>query len=137
MNAEDYLFSIVEGIQEKEAASGYASLDKREKVFFAIWTLEAEVNNGGFDQFYFNSSGDVALEVPGALRAIGANHTAEIVDKANALFGTNGPSPDIDVRQEQLEQLTERDEDTLGQFDDAFYAYEDNLSTRLAAYMQS
>ena len=35
--------------------------------------LEAEINNGGFDQYFFNSAGDKAAEAINALEAIGAN----------------------------------------------------------------
>jgi hypothetical protein len=35
-------------------------LSPQEKVFYITQILEMEVNNGGFDQFFFNSSGDLA-----------------------------------------------------------------------------
>ena len=62
-------------------------MSEPERVFVAVWTLEADVNNGGFDQYYVNSSGDYAWFAPQALRAVGAEKTAEIVEQANTAFG--------------------------------------------------
>jgi hypothetical protein len=135
--SEVYLFSIVEGIQAKENTAGFASLTPAEQVFSCVWTLEAEINNGGFEQFYLNSSGDIAAQVPGALRAINAAHTASLVERANAVFGDDGPPADREVRTGLVEEL---DEPMLGRFaelDTAFLEYKDNLSALLAAYMQA
>jgi hypothetical protein len=135
--SEQYLFTLVDEIQSKEGTHGYAALTPAEQVFFCVWTLEAEVNNGGFSQFYYNSSGDIAVDVPGALRAIGADQTASIVDRANALFGPDGPSADSDARQERLEDLEESAEDDFEALDQAFLEYRDNLSELLANYMKA
>jgi hypothetical protein len=51
-------------------AVAFADLAEEDRVLVAIWALEADVNNGGFDQYYFNSSGDTAYYAPTALRLI-------------------------------------------------------------------
>jgi len=55
----------------------FSELSPSERVFILIWDLEAEVNNGGFNQFFFNSAGDRASATPAALRAIGRSRSAE------------------------------------------------------------
>ena len=40
-------------ISAKFDAQGFDSLAPTERVVYCIWWLEAEVNNGGFDQFFF------------------------------------------------------------------------------------
>lgn len=45
--------------------------------------VEGEVNNGGFNQFYFNSSGQLPTW---AFEIIGANKFAELVQKAVGPF---------------------------------------------------
>jgi hypothetical protein len=137
LTSEQYLFTLVEGIQAKERTQGYASLTSAEQVFFCVWTLEAEVNSGGFNSFYFESWGDIAVDVPGALRVIGAEHTASIVDQANGLFGPDGPPTDCDARQDRLEALGESAEEQFADLDQAFLEYRDNLSELLAAYMKT
>ena len=53
-----------------------------QKVFTAVWELEAEVNNGGFSQYFWNSSRETAYFVVEALDAIQAPLTADICRRA-------------------------------------------------------
>lgn len=60
------------------SGSNFDQLDEVDKILVTIWGLEGDVNNGGFDQYYFNSSGDLAFYAPVALRRIGALKMAKI-----------------------------------------------------------
>ena len=95
--------------------------------------LEAEVNNGGFDQFFFNSAGDEAAATIEALEAIGAFSTAAIVRRACARFPGGMPPADRDERQARLEEVSP-DTDAFEAEDEQFYAYEDDLSALVAAH---
>lgn len=53
-----------------------AALPRGFQIFHVSFIVEAEVANGGFNQFFWNSSGDSAPQVPGALRALGADEAA-------------------------------------------------------------
>ena len=46
------------------------SWNKSRQAIYMIWALEAEVNNGGYNQFYFNSSGQFYKYLPDALRLV-------------------------------------------------------------------
>lgn len=59
---------------------------KAQQAIYVIQCLEAEVDNGGFNQFYFNSSGKFAKLVPDALRLIKANKFADLVTMANETY---------------------------------------------------
>ncbi|MDD6467521.1 MAG: DMP19 family protein [Erysipelotrichaceae bacterium] len=99
-------------------------LNEHERVFFVTQILEQEVNNGGFSQFFYNSSGDFANELIDSFIKIGAFQTAEICKKALTIF--NGKVlTDRDEREKQLDRLN--CEDLLNECDDAFYNYEENL----------
>src|SRR5687768_10134270 len=87
--------------------SGAAVLSPTERLLVAIWGLEADVNNGGFAQYYFNSYGYFASETPSYLRAIGANRAAALVEQANAAFGADGPPQDRNRRQKILEDIAD------------------------------
>lgn len=52
--------SLTDAALEKLWDQGFGVLDQREQLLVTIWGLEADVNNGGFDQYYFNSYGDFA-----------------------------------------------------------------------------
>lgn len=109
-----------------------AELTPAERVFVCIWQLEAEVNNGGFYQYYSNSAGDLAADTPAALEAIGAMQTAVIVKGANGLF-PGGPPEDRDARCDMLDAL---DDNLFEQFDTAFLRYDENLSQLLYDFVQ-
>ncbi len=129
---ESYLIQLSDSVVPLIWQEPPPQLTDPEQVFICIWQLEAEVNNGGFSQYYSNSAGDLALEAPGALEAIGALHTANIVRSANDLF-PGGPPRDRDAREELLERMPENAFEAL---DDRFYAYEDDLSLLLYEYVQ-
>ena len=60
---------------------------KSAQFFWAMRLLESEVNNGGFEQYFWNSSctlADVALQ---AYKAIGAQKYLEFLQRAVALAG--------------------------------------------------
>ncbi|MEL4428856.1 DMP19 family protein [Shewanella mangrovisoli] len=95
--------------------------------------LEAEINNGGLDQYFFNSAGDYTEETIQALVKIGAKHTAEIVKKAASKFPGGMPPKNRDARQEILENISP-ESDAFEEFDDEFLAYEDDLASLVSGY---
>lgn len=87
-----------------------------ERVVLAIEAIEREVNNGGFNQLFFNSSREHAFFAPVALRAIGAPRTAELVERAIHLVAGNNvldadtlPAKAVDSDDQLNEQLHELD----------------------------
>jgi hypothetical protein len=115
--------------------ANFDRLSERDQVLVTIWGLEADVNNGGFDQFFFNGSGDLAFFAPTALKKIGADQMAEIAARANALFGPAGPSRSQDERQQQLAELTADNEDLFDALDEAFYEYPDDIRELVNAFL--
>ena len=99
-----------------------------------IGELEAEVNNGGFDQFFFNSAGNEASEILEALDAVGATRTAEIVRRACSRFAGGMPPKGWTDRQEELTERVSPDSDAFDTEDEEFFAYEDDLAGLVAAY---
>ena len=69
---------------------------------------EAEVNNGGFNQFYFNSSGIFSDLAPEAFRRIGAPKFADLMNRANQLY------------RKENETITEKLDGTLEGFSDSY-----------------
>jgi hypothetical protein len=98
-----------------------------------VEALEAEINNGGFDQFFFNSAGDKTLETIEALTAIGAAHTAAIVRSAADKFPRGRPPQDRDARQALLEEISP-DGDAFSDEDEAFLEYREDLAALVTRY---
>ncbi len=104
--------------KEYETVMGW---NKSRQVIYMIWMLEAEVNNGGYNQFYYNSAGQFYRHLPNALKLIGANKFADLTQRANNTFDKENPK----ITQHQdgtLEGFSKSYNDNpLNKFDDEFY----------------
>jgi hypothetical protein len=107
-----------------------------QKVFSAVWMLEAEVNNGGFSQYFFNSSRETVHFVVTALEAIQAQLTADICRRAiTTAFPTGLPS-DLDAMRISASEFPSEVEEQLNKLDQEFYRYPNNLTDLLFAYVE-
>jgi hypothetical protein len=107
------------------------------KVFAAIWALEGEVNNGGFSQYFWNSSGSTANYAPSALRRIGASKCALIVERALRVV-SHDPLPDDDnTRSALVDSLDDEANTRLESLDSEFFEYPDNLTALLFEFVRA
>jgi hypothetical protein len=109
----------------------YQELTAAEKVFVSIWELEAEVNNGGFDQYFLNSSGDNAGHCVSALEKIGAFNFAALVKQAVSVFENSTPPDDPEIRQPLVVNFSDEQKKFLNELDQKFFKYPDNLTDLL------
>jgi len=128
------IFAAIDAAFRRSFEHPFDALSTLEKVLVAVSGLEADVNNGGFHQYYFNSSGDTANLAPKALRTIGAVHMASIVEAANSRFGPGGPPNSRLPRQNALFELSD---DLWDDLNNQFYKYPDDISTLLERYFKS
>lgn len=113
----------------------YDVLPEPKRVFRSVWELEAQVNNGGFYQYFWNAS---ASGVPGiiyALQAIGADATAAVVNDAIAAVGSDLPWLDDDARRSRLAAVSPAARQQLEALDQAFYRYPNDLTRLLYQYV--
>jgi len=120
---------------KSEYGENIEKLNPSQRTFLFVENLEREINNGGFNQFYFNSSGDFSQETVNALLEIGAKKTAEIVKKANSEFKNGTVPKDRIERQNELELIEEKAEENWNKCDLEFYEYQDNLTELLIAFV--
>ena len=128
-DTNDFVIALMEHLETKtQYGDDMSGLSKPERIIYITQTLEMEVNNGGFSQFFYNSGGGFSNELVEAFTAIGAVATAAICQKAIDAFDCKIPV-DRDEREEMLDEL-ESDEldEILEECDNAFYDYEDNLN---------
>lgn len=105
---DSLVLAFEQAIQQKAAPS------KEESYVLAVEALEREVNNGGYAQFFGNSSSEHAGVVVEALQAIGCPKTAAMT--ADAIAGRD-------------------DEKTLAACDDRYYANDEPIADRLFAWI--
>jgi hypothetical protein len=104
-------------------------LTEQQKQFYYNQCLEREINNGGFNQYFLNSSGDFAHKTVQSLQTIGANKTAVILQKAIDQFPNSNVPEERTKRQEILEQIQETADVVWEDLDQKFFSYEDDLNT--------
>jgi Domain of unknown function (DUF4375) len=67
MTKNHILIRLSESDKTEFGKQDFARQSLPQKVFSAIWALESELNNGGFSQYFLNSTGDstpFAVEAP-------------------------------------------------------------------------
>jgi hypothetical protein len=106
--------------------------------------LEGEVCNGGFDQFFSNSSGDYYHLAVEGLKELGALRSLDLVkEAADTIFGERGPPVDRTERWRIMGAKTRRLLDVLKRYrqtsrlerlDKQFWEDPDQLGDRLSAY---
>jgi hypothetical protein len=90
MTKNHILISLSASEKTSFGKENFASQSLPQKVFSSIWAVESEVNNGGFSQYFLNSSAESASFVVEALETIGAPQTAAICKRAIAAAFPDG-----------------------------------------------
>ena len=111
------------------------ALSASERVFYVTYTLEMEINNGGFVQFFINCP-DIADEVEAAFVAIGMPLMAKICKKAREAFDEFFPGGADDVNEDALDALyTGQTGEFLDELENVLLVYEDELAELNSAYV--
>lgn len=132
---DSLVLAFEEAITNKRMSLGDGSLSDSERVVLAIEGLEREVNNGGFSQFFYNSSVEFAPIIVDCLNKIACPKTANIAQRAIDILELDELDPDsIDKR---MDPDDEELEEKLGKLDDEFYEYVEDISKALFNYIKS
>ena len=116
---------------------GEGTLTPEQKVVYLAYFMDAEVHNGGFDQFFFNSQGNHARETLDALRALGAPTSAKLLKKACEAFAPEEPSPDRDLRWVQMDRIPKPLREGWNALDDLYYKCGESVPALCDAYIQA
>ncbi|AVK24358.1 hypothetical protein CSB95_6223 [Pseudomonas aeruginosa] len=122
-----------------DGREGFAGLSPAERSYYAVSVLSGEVHNGGFDQYFGNSSGDQYQAARAGLRELEAEDALALLERAAALLFGDGPVP-VSQAERQLRMPTWADEPdrdceaALDALDTRFYALADALGERLLAH---
>ena len=85
---------------------------------FTVHWLHLEVYNGGFWQYFFNSTGTTAPEASEGFAAIGMPDVSRVIEEAMAKLGTPFPG-EKSAREDMVDQVD------FDELDDRFYALAD------------
>ena len=135
MNKNSILINLSESDNTKFGKEDFALQSIPQQVFSAIWAVESEVNNGGFEQYFLNSSNETAAFVGEALDVIGARRTAEICRRAIAVAFPAGLPATPEAISAAAAEFSEKILGRLQALDTEFFEYPHNLTDLLFAYV--
>jgi hypothetical protein len=81
-----------------------------QRYVLVVEDFEAEINNGGFDQYFVNSAGNHAMTCVKALEEIGADDALDLLKQAIAVFPEGKVPADREERFALLEKIWEKQE---------------------------
>jgi hypothetical protein len=121
--------SLVLAFEQAIQAKTPDSISTEESYVLAVEGLEREVNNGGYSQFFGNSSGEFAPVIESALRAIDCPKTADITrDALSALrverFTAEAVAAVVLSEDESIQKA-------LAACDDRYFANDEPIADRL------
>jgi len=111
-------------------------LTPQEKNIVYIEELEREVNDGGFNQYFINTSGDYVKETLEALKIIGSKIFFELLQKAVNKFPNGTVPQDRDERIDIVNVIDENIE-LWEDLDEEFYNYEEDIYTLMVNYIKN
>jgi hypothetical protein len=113
----------------------FDELNPAEQALIGTWELANEVYNGGFMQYFYNSSGEHAVSMVGVLRSFGALGAAAIVEEAINLAG---PGSIGFVERDYVKAIQSTPSDTrdkLASLARSFFDQSDDMHLRLYRYL--
>ena len=130
----DSLVLAMESALELRRDNG-EDLNAIENTVLAVEAFEREVNNGGYSQFFYNSSNEFAMDIVNCLKVIGCPELAELTQKAISILGLKELTPE--AIEERMDPDDETLEDQLNALDDEFYDIEEVPAYQLFDYVKT
>ena len=114
------------------ASGGFDTLSDAEKIYYALTLFQNEVNNGGFDQFFFNSSGSYYDLIENGLVTFDEPQALELLHQARQIVFPETPVPvNMEIRREQMRGCAPGQ---LNELDRRFYSTPDTLTGKLREF---
>lgn len=112
------------------------ALSAEERVFYVIADVYSQVTSMGFEHYFFDEAGRLAMEAGDALRAVGAENRAVIAEKALAIVGGTLSENDKERANFIRYELTDEQRKALAECDEEFKAIEDDINRLLFVYIR-
>jgi Domain of unknown function (DUF4375) len=129
------LAALAQAIGQKAAREADKSLSAEERVVLAVEALQREVNNGGYDQFFVNSSREYAPMIVDALARIGCPKTCAVTREALDALGLD------ELDGESIEAAMDADSDErdgeLARCEDAYHQSGEDIDAALFAFVKA
>jgi len=131
---DSLVLAFEQAIDQKEFEHGKNRLTRAERIVQAVEALEREVNNGGYSQFFTNSSREFAPVIVESLQSIGCTQVASITEMATRALDV----PDLTSSSIESAMSTENEslQKQLAQLDVAYYHAAEPIAERLFEFIK-
>lgn len=134
----DYIIDVKLKGRERDEYSIIKGMSPAFRYIYITWALDGEVNNGGFIQYFYNTSGMYAADLTDALRNIRAYKTEKIAADAIALYNKERALHEKVRKEGSMESfMSSYGESELGKLDELFYKTGEDLSKLRIRYIRS
>jgi hypothetical protein len=105
---------------------------------YVTWEVEAEVNNGGFHQYYWNTADRYSKQAVDAFELFGAVKHAALMREANSIRAKEIDTLARFRKEDTAEAFSESSKEShLGPLDEQFYRLDENLRAPRVAKMRA
>ena len=132
---DSLVVAFEQALDQKSEAQGLENLTLEEQVVLAVEALEREVNNGGYSQFFTNSSVEHCSDIVMSLELIGCPKTADMTKLA--LKALNVPRLSAGTIQASLATESDERDEALSECDDLYYDSGEDIAGRLFAFIKA
>lgn len=129
----DLINEVTDRLWDEFYSTGLGAMSEPERNFHLVNVLSGEVNNGGFHQYFLNSSGDCAARTRGAAKAFDVD-LSRLYERALAKFPSSSPSEDRATRNAEMERVPD-EFNAWSTLDDEFYKMD--MTSREARYIRA
>lgn len=132
-NLEQIIYEDIFRFLSANSDTEFANIEKLsagQQMYWSTWIVEREVNNGGFNQFYFNNSielGEIAYK---GFKTLNAHKFADLMFDANKVFKENKKELEAFYNGTAESFSKSYEKNPLGKFDDMFYDLNNTLHLR-------
>lgn len=132
---DSILMAFDQALGQKEHREGRPALSTEEVTIMAVEALQGEVNNGGYEQFFQNTSVEYAPDIVAALQRIDCPECARITQKA--IDALQLPTLTVEKIEMTMEEDDEERDEIMEACDDEFFEYPDPIEEKLFAFIKA
>ena len=132
---DSIVLAFEQGLDQKTFRDGDDQLSDEERVVGAVEALEREINNGGYSQFFINSSGEYASQIVDALLRIKCEATATLTQRAIDALAV--PNLRYETIRNEMQKANPETGSALEKLDDLFFKAAEPLAARLFEFIKA
>ena len=132
---DNYVAWIIGNSYDTEMDKKLQKLPLAIKYAYLVYTYECEINNGGFDQFYFNSIGYEVFEIQKGLEFFGLINNKMLLDKSLELLKQKIDIKNYYELSSKQELPTEDFEEEFNELNSQFYDYPEKIEEIINEYL--